>query len=304
MQSVNRSAVTEFILLGLSTDGGVQVLLFQLFLGIYAATLAGNTLLVVAVSFDSRLHNSMYFFLIHLSFINVCGSSVTVPKMLVNFLSEKKSISFTGCVAQIFFNLLLGESECILLVLMAYDRFVAVCNPLRYNMVLNKLVCIRMVTATWMVSCITSSVDVFFICRLTFCDANVINHFFCEVPSLSRLSCSDTSVIDGLRFVGSFVLLLVPLLLILFSYFKIIVSITRIKFGRYKTFSTCLSHLVVVTMYYGTAMFMYTRPRLSIADSKDKMVSMFYTVITPMLNPLIYSLRNKDVQQAMKRLGR
>ncbi|KAM8953302.1 olfactory receptor 2D3-like [Pelodytes ibericus] len=304
MGSRNDSTVAEFILLGLSTDPTVQLLLFQFFLLVYMATLSGNILLIMAVICDRRLHNSMYFFLVNLSFINLCGTSVTMPKTLANFLYESKSISFAGCLTQIFFYLVLGESECILLVFMAYDRFVAICNPLRYGAVMSRSACARMVAGTWMTSFVISSVDIVFVYQLTFCGPNIINHYCCEIPSLLHLSCGDTSVMDGLRFGGSIFFLPVPLLLILCSYYKIVVSIIRIQSGRYKAFSTCFSHLIVVSMFYGAGMFMYLRPRRTVADNLDKIVSIFYTAITPTLNPLIYSLRNKDVLRALGRLGR
>ncbi|XP_063297671.1 olfactory receptor 2K2-like [Pelobates fuscus] len=198
----------------------------------------------------------------------------------------------------------MGESECILLVFMAYDRFVAICNPLRYSLVMNRWTYIWMITVTWTVSCVTSSVDIFLVYRLTFCRSNIINHFICEIPSLLHLSCSDISVLNSLRLSGGVILLLLPFTVIIFSYFKIIIAIIRIQSGRYKAFSTCFSHLIVVTLYYGTAMVLYLRPRLSRADNTDKLISVFYTIITPLLNPLIYSLRNKEVLRAMRRLGR
>ncbi|XP_053317083.1 olfactory receptor 10A7-like [Spea bombifrons] len=302
MTSENNNTVIEFILLGLSSDPSVQIILFHLFLVVYTATLAGNVLLMVAVRTDSRLHRPMYFFLTNLSFMDICYTSIIVPKMLADFLATRKSISFIGCSVQIYFYLFLGESECILLAFMAYDRFVAICNPLRYSTLMNIRVCARMITVVWMMGCIISSVDIYFIVPLAFCGPNIIDHFFCEAPSLLQLSCSDISINNILRLLGSAILLPVPLVLILFSYIQIIMSILRIHHGQYKSFSTCFSHLVVVVIFYGTAMFMYMRPRRSVTDATDKMVSLFYTIITPMLNPVIYSLRNKDVHKALRTL--
>ncbi|KAM4772135.1 olfactory receptor 13D1-like [Rhinophrynus dorsalis] len=302
MESKNDSSVTEFILLGLSSEPSVQIVLFQLFSIIYMTTLAGNVLLIVAVKTDQRLHSSMYLFLVNLSFMDICYTSVIVPNMLVNFLVEKKTISFIGCGFQIYFYLFLGESECVILAFMAYDRFVAICNPLCYNMVMNKMTCVRMIVASWMTGCVISAADMFFTSQLTFCGPNTIDHFFCEVPSLLQLSCSDTSMNNIVMLVGSTMLLLLPLSLILFSYIQILTAVMRISSRKHKSFSTCISHFIVVTLFYGTAMFMYMRPRHSVTEATDKMVSVFYTIVTPMLNPLIYSLRNKDVQRALRRL--
>ncbi|KAG8547467.1 hypothetical protein GDO81_028315 [Engystomops pustulosus] len=298
----NQSSVIEFILIGLSTDPSIQILLFHIFLIIYVSTLAGNALLIVAVRTDPRLHNSMYYFLSSLSFLDICYTSIIVPKMLENFLSLKKTISFTGCALQVYFYLFLGEAECILLAFMAYDRFVAICDPLRYNTIMSSVVCMWMIGGSWLTGCVISSMDMYFTYRLSYCGPNVINHFFCEVPLLLKLSCSDISVNNIIKVVGGTVLLCIPLSLILISYFKIFAAVIQIRSGSYKAFSTCISHLVVVTIFYGTAMFMYIRPKQLATEDTDKMVAVFYTVITPTLNPVIYSLRNKDVQRAMKRL--
>ncbi|XP_075703621.1 olfactory receptor 2D3-like [Rhinoderma darwinii] len=302
MHPGNYSTVTEFILIGLSTDPSIQILLFQVFLIIYMSTLAGNFFLIVAVRTDRCLHNSMYYFLSSLSFLDICYTSIIVPKMLANFLALKKTISFTGCALQVYFYLLFGETECVLLAFMAYDRFVAICDPLRYNAIMNSVVCVWMISASWLTGCAISSMDMYFTYRLTYCGPNVINHFFCDAPLLLQLSCSDISVNNVIMLVGSTVLLCIPLSLILISYFKIFASIVRIRSGKYKAFSTCVSHLVVVVLFYGTAMFMYIQPKQKGTENRGKMVAVFYTVITPMLNPLIYSLRNRDVQRAMRRL--
>ncbi|XP_063297665.1 olfactory receptor 13D1-like [Pelobates fuscus] len=302
MESRNVSAVTEFILLGLTADPNTQLMLFVVFLTIYMATLAGNVLLIVAVKTDNRLHSSMYLFLANLSFMDVCYTSIIVPKMLADFLATRKSISLIGCAIQIYFYLFLGESECILLAFMAYDRYVAICNPLRYNIIMNIIASARMIIFAWMTGCTISSVDIYFTYRLKYCGNNIIDHFFCEAPSLIQLSCSDVSANKVLLLAGGALLLILPMILILFSYIQIIVCIIRIRSGGSKSFSTCFSHLIVVVLFYGTAMFMYMRPRHSVRDATDKMVSVFYTIVTPMLNPLIYSLRNKDVKRALGRI--
>ncbi|XP_075056546.1 olfactory receptor 13C4-like [Mixophyes fleayi] len=303
MDSGNQSIVKEFFLLGLSDNPTMQVPLFQLFLIVYMSTLAGNFLLIAAVSVDKRLHNSMYLFLANLSFLDICYTSIIVPKMLVNIAISSKSISFTDCIIQVYFYLFLGETECSLLAFMAYDRFAAICNPLRYNVIMDTVTCFRMISISWMTGSVISSVDIFYVYRLRYCGHTTINHFFCEALSLVQLSCSDISSNNIVALVGGAILLLIPLSLILFSYIQIFFVIVRLHSGRYKAFSTCVSHLIVVIIFYGTAMFMYMRPRYAATEVTDKMVSLFYTIITPMLNPLIYSLRNKDVQRALRLLG-
>ncbi|KAE8605640.1 hypothetical protein XENTR_v10015254 [Xenopus tropicalis] len=303
MEMGNRSEPTEFILLGLSSDSSVQTLLFCLFLTLCVSSLVANGLLIVAVKRDGHLHSSMYFFLANLSIMDICYTSVIVPKALVNFLGGKKSISYNGCVLQIFFYLFMGESECILLAFMAYDRYVAICSPLSYSTILSTAVCARMISASWVAGCLISALDVGFIYRLTFCGTNTIDHFFCEVPSLIQLTCTNVTINVILMFAGGAILLLLPLLLILFSYIQIFIAAKRISCGRYKAFSTCAAHLIVVVLFYGTATFMYMRPRHS-AQQTDKIVSVFYTVVTPMLNPLIYRLRNREVHGALRGLRR
>ncbi|XP_077346495.1 olfactory receptor 13C3-like [Lithobates pipiens] len=304
MYTQNQSTVIEFILLGLSVDPFAQMLLFHIFLIVYMTTLTGNLLLILAVRTDKHLHTSMYFFLSSLSFLDICYTSSIVPKMLVNFLSPKKSISFTGCAVQFFFSLFLGSTECMLLAFMAYDRYVAICIPLHYNMIMNTMASFWMICISWLSGCIISSIDTYLTFRLIFCGPNIINHFFCELPLLLRLSCSDISTVNILKLVGTAIFLFIPLSLILFSYIRIITAVMTIHLGKSKAFSTCISHLVVVVIFYGSAMFMYGRPEHLVTEDTDKKVSVFYTVITPMMNPLIYSLRNKDVQKAMMQLIR
>ncbi|XP_077345282.1 olfactory receptor 5AP2-like isoform X2 [Lithobates pipiens] len=304
MYTQNQSTVTEFILLGLSADPFIQVVLFHIFLIVYMTTLTGNLLLILAVRADKRLHTSMYIFLSSLSFLDICYTSSIVPKMLVNFLSAKKSISFTGCAVQFCISLFLGETECLLLAFMAYDRYVAICSPLHYNMIMSTTVCFWVISISWLTSCIAASFGTYLTFRLIFCGPNTINHFFCELPLLLRLSCSDTSVINNLILFLLPFMLFIPLLLICISYIRIIIAVMTIRLGKSKAFSTCISHLVVVVIFYGSAMFIYTRPQQLFTGDTGKSVSIFYTVITPMLNPLIYSLRNKDVQKAMRQLIR
>ncbi|XP_063775251.1 olfactory receptor 2D3-like [Pseudophryne corroboree] len=303
MESGNYSKVTEFILLGLSTDPVLQIPLFQFFLIVYMTTVVGNVVLIAAVRVDTRLHKPMYLFLVNLSFVDICYTSITVPKMLANILTVNKSISFSGCLVQVYCFLLLVETECVLLAFMAYDRFVAICNPLRYNTIMKSVVCVKMVSASWLTGGIISSVDIFALSHLTYCGPNTINHFFCEATYLLQLSCSDLSLANVVKHVGSFAVLLAPLSFILYSYVNIIRAVFRIQSRRYKAFSTCVSHLIIVILFYGSALFIYMRPEHT-ANLADKILSVFYTVITPMLNPIIYSLRNKDVHGALKNIGK
>nr|XP_033799950.1 olfactory receptor 2D3-like [Geotrypetes seraphini] len=304
MQLRNQTLVTEFLLLGLTSDAKTQVLLFLLFLVIYLITLSGNCLIIAVVYVDSQLQTPMYFFLSNLSFLDMCYTTIIVPKMLVNFLSQKKTISFVGCAGQILASLFLGETECILLAVMAWDRYTAICNPLHYSVIMNKKACHHMAAGAWVCGLMISMVDVVFTFHLPFCGPNIINHFFCEVPALLRLACTDTYVNEVVIFVVCVITLVVPFSLIIFTYVYIIATVVRIPSTtrQSRTFSTCASHLMVVMLFYGTAIFMYMRPRESYSPEKDKMVSVFYTVITPMLNPIIYSLRNNEVKRALKKV--
>uniref|UniRef100_A0A8C5MA59 Olfactory receptor n=1 Tax=Leptobrachium leishanense TaxID=445787 RepID=A0A8C5MA59_9ANUR len=304
MRHENRSVVTEFILLGLTSDPIIQILLFHFFMVIYTVTVGCNVLLIVAVKSDNRLHSSMYVFLSSLSVIEIFYTTIIAPKMLVDFFVSRKSIPYTGCMVQIYFYLLLGQTECVLLAFMAYDRYVAICHPLRYNALMSIPTCVKMIAVACMTGGVVSSVDILALYRLKFCGHNVIDHFFCEAPSLMQLSCSDLYINNVVMLVGSTLLIFFPVSLILFSYSQIVICIIRIRSGRMKSFSTCLSHLIVVVLFFGTITFMYMRPRLPVKDTTDKVVSVFYSIITPMFNPLIYSLRNKVVKQALRRLGR
>uniref|UniRef100_A0A8C5PQ50 Olfactory receptor n=1 Tax=Leptobrachium leishanense TaxID=445787 RepID=A0A8C5PQ50_9ANUR len=304
MESGNGSSVTKFILLGLSLDPKIKILLFQVFLTMYIVTMTGNFLLIAAVKTDSRLHSSMYLFLSNLSFMDTCYSSVIIPRMLIDFLSSLKSISLRGCLIQVYFYLFLGETECLLLAFMSYDRYVAICNPLRYHVVLSIQSCARLIAVAWVAGCLLSLIDVYFVYKLTFCGSNVIDHFFCESKALIQLACSNVFELNIVILASDAVVLLFPVCMIAFSYVNIILTIVKIGAKSSKPFSTCVSHLIVVVLFYGSAIYTYTRPKESVKDSANKVVSVFYTLVTPMLNPLIYSLRNKDVQQALRKLRR
>ncbi|XP_043735011.1 olfactory receptor 8S1-like [Cervus elaphus] len=300
----NFTFFTEFTLLGLSADPHIQALLFVLFLGIYLLTLVGNTAMILIIKADSRLHTPMYFFLGHLSFLDLSFSSVTVPKMLQNFLSRKKSISVWGCITQSFFFLLYGCAEASLLSAMAYDRCAAVCHPLLYTVVMNRPLCAAMVCAAWLVGLLNSLLNHLFIHTLHFCGSNTVSHFFCELPSLFSLSCTDPTANEFLLSGSSAFLGLLTLPLILFSYSRIISAVLNIHSseGQGKAFSTCSSHLTVVLLFYGTALFRYISP--ASGSMLERVVSIQYSVITSLLNPLIYSLKNQEVKGALQRMLR
>lgn len=302
MKKENDSKVTEFVLLGLSSSLELQLFLFLIFLLFYMAIVLGNLLIVVTVRADTHLLQSpMYYFLGHLSFIDLCLSCVIVPKMLGDFLQEDKIISLSGCLAQIYFLHFLGASEMFLLTAMAYDRYVAICNPLHYLTVMNRQLCFQMVFACWCGGFVHSITQVILVIQLPFCGPDKLDNFYCDVPQVIKLACTDTYVVEVLMVSNSGLLSLVCFLVLLFSYAVILVTLrTRLRQGQSRALSTCASHLTVVSLIFVPCVFIYLRPFCSF--SVDKVFSVFYTVITPMLNPLIYTLRNTDMKTAMKKL--
>ena len=306
MGEENQTFVAEFIFLGLSRDLQTQILLFILFLIIYLLTVLGNLLIIILIFMDSRLHTPMYLFLRNLSFADLCFSTSIVPQVLVHFLVNRKTISFGGCVAQIFVFLLVGCTECALLAVMSYDRYVAVCKPLHYSTVMTQQVCLQLALASWASGTIVSLVDTTFTFQLPYRGQNIINHYFCEPPALLKVASADTYSTEMGIFVMGVVMLLAPVSLVLVSYWHIISTVMQMQSGegRLKAFSTCGSHLVVVILFYGSGIFSYMRPNSKTTKERDKMISVFYTVVTPMLNPIIYSLRNKDVKGALRKLTR
>uniref|UniRef100_A0A8D0HIY3 Olfactory receptor n=1 Tax=Sphenodon punctatus TaxID=8508 RepID=A0A8D0HIY3_SPHPU len=303
MAERNYTTVTEFILVGFTDRPKMKAILFVVFLLMYTFTLVGNMGIIIVIQSDPRLHTPMYFFLNSLSVVDICYSSVVAPRTLVNFLVEKKTISFAGCAGQAFFYIVFVTAECFLLAAMAYDRYVAICNPLLYTSVVTRRLCIHLVAWSYIGGILNSIIQITFIVRLPFCSSNVINHFFCDVPPLLALACSDTYINEMILFALAGVIELSTILTILVSYMFIFFTILRINSvdGRQKAFSTCASHLTAVTLLYGTTIFMYLRPASSYSLDTDKVISVFYTVVIPMLNPLIYSLRNKEVKEALKR---
>ncbi|KAM6392669.1 uncharacterized protein J5M81_006070 [Pluvialis apricaria] len=297
----NASSVKEFILLGLSENQGVQKTCFVMFLLFYMIILAGNLLIVITVISSQRLNSPMYFFLCYLSFVDICYSSVTAPKMIADFLVENKTISFVGCIAQLFGVHFFGCTEIFILTVMAYDRYVAICRPLHYTTLMTRRVCGRMVIGSWVGGFLHSIVQTILTTQLPFCGPNKIDHYFCDVHPLLQLACTNTYAVGIIVVANSGMIALSCFFILVMSYIVILASLkSQTSEGRYKALSTCGSHITVVILFFGPCTFVYIRPSSNL--SEDKSVAVFYTVITPMLNPLIYTLRNEEVKSAMRKL--
>ena len=304
MNRINESVPQEFILLGFSDRPWLELPFFVVFLISYILTIMGNLAIIIVSRLDSKLHTPMYFFLTNLSFLDLCYTTSIVPQMLVNICSLRKVISYGGCVAQLFISLALGSTECLLLAVMSFDRFVAICRPLHYSIIMHQRLCLQLAAASWVSGFSNSVLQSTLTLQMPLCGHKEVDHFFCEVPALLRLSCVDTTANEAELFFISVLFLLIPVTLILTSYAFIVQAVLRIQSveGRRKAFGTCGSHLIVVSLFYGTAIYMYLQPPSPASKDRGKMVSLFYGIITPMLNPLIYTLRNKDVKGAFKRL--
>ncbi|XP_044541262.1 olfactory receptor 1361-like [Gracilinanus agilis] len=304
MEQKNQSEVSEFILLGLSGQPEQERLLFFFFMLMYLITVLGNLLIILAIRIDSRLHTPMYFFLSNLSLVDICFTSTTIPKMLVNHISGNKVIPYGRCLTQTFFFSWLIGTDSVLLASMAYDRYVAICAPLHYTMIITPQVCALLVAVSWIWTCINSLIHTTSLNRLLFCGHNEIHHFFCDLSALIKLACSDTFINDLLIFTVGGLTAVVPFIGILISYVHIFVAVLRIPSasGKRKAFSTCGSHLTVVCLFYGTIIGVYFSPTSTHTAQKDTAVAVMYTVVTPMLNPFIYSLRNKDMKGALRML--
>ncbi|XP_062971794.1 olfactory receptor 5T2-like [Cynocephalus volans] len=300
----NVTEVTIFVLKGFTDNVELQIIFFFLFLAIYLFTLMGNLGLVALVIGDFRLHNPMYYFLSVLSSVDACFSSIITPNMLTDFMSKNNIISFPGCAAQMFFAVTFGTTECFLLAAMAYDRYVAIYNPLLYSVSMSPRVYVPLIIASYVGGILNATVHTVATFSLSFCGSNEIRHFFCDIPPLLAISCSDTHTNQLLLFLFVGSIEISTILLVLVSYGFILVAILKMQSaeGRQKVFSTCGSHLTGVTIYHGTILFMYVRPSSSYALEHDMILSIFYTTVIPMLNPVIYSLRNKDVKEAIKRV--
>nr|XP_033799939.1 olfactory receptor 1F1-like [Geotrypetes seraphini] len=306
MEKTNHSEVTEFIILGFFELPKMQFLLFLVFLIIYLMSLTGNLLIISTVYSDSNLHSPMYFFLTNLSFLEICYVTVTVPKLLAVLIAQNKTISFMQCMTQMYLFFACTDTEAYLLTAMAYDRYVAICKPLHYTIIMNKKVCFILAIVSWTISFLNPVPQVTLISQSSFCNSNEINHFFCDITALMTLSCSETSVIENINYFEGSVLGLTPFILTIISYVYIISAVLKIQSakGRQKAFSTCSSHLTVVLLFYGTCISVYVRPQS--ADSMDinKLLNVVYITAIPLLNPLIYSLRNKELKGALWKANR
>uniref|UniRef100_A0A8I6AIJ7 Olfactory receptor family 10 subfamily AK member 11 n=2 Tax=Rattus norvegicus TaxID=10116 RepID=A0A8I6AIJ7_RAT len=296
----NQSWVSEFILLGFSRDPMTNSILFLVFLIVYLSSVLGNGLIIMLVYLDTQLHTPMYFFLCTLSLFDMSYVTTTMPQMLVHLLAHSQTISFAGCWVQMYVFGALGITECTFFVVMAYDRYVAICYPLHYTVILSWGLCIRLAAGSWICGFLSSLFNTFFTMSLPYCGSNRVNHYLCEGPSVRSLACMDTHVLEMVDLILSVLLVVIPISLIVASYIRIAKAILKIKStqGRCKAFSTCASHLTVVTLFYIPATYIYMKPNSSYSPEQDKQISLFYSAFTPLLNPVVYSLRNKDIKRA------
>ncbi|XP_012376769.2 olfactory receptor 2G2-like [Dasypus novemcinctus] len=304
VRSTNESSLTGFVLLGFSDYPQLQKTLFIIILILYLLTILGNTTIILISHLESKLHMPMYYFLSHLSLLYLCFTSSVIPQLLVNLRDSMKMITYGGCIVQLYFSLALGSTECVLLMVMSYNRYVAVCHPLHYTVLMHPHLCMILASMAWLSGVATSLVQSSLTLQLPFCGHHQVDHFICEVPVLIKLACVDTTFNDVGLFVAIVLFLVVPVSFILVSYGYIVQAILMIKSacGRQKAFGTCSSHLLVVIIFYGTIIFIYLQPSKSKYKDQEKFVSLFYTVVTPMLNPHIYTLRNKEFKRALKNI--
>ncbi|XP_037664787.1 olfactory receptor-like protein DTMT isoform X1 [Choloepus didactylus] len=304
MTGRNQTFISEFLLLGLPVESKQQNLFYAMFLVMYLTTILGNLLIIALIRLDSHLHTPMYLFLSNLSFSDLCFSSVTMPKLLQNMQSQVPSIPYSGCLAQMYFFLFFADLESFLLVAMAYDRYVAICFPLHYTTILSPKLCLLLVVLSWVLTTFHALLHTLLMARLWFCADNMIPHFFCDMSALLKLVCSDTRVNELVIFIMGGIILVIPFLLIIMSYARIVSSILKVPSARgiHRAFSTCGSHLSVVSLFYGTVIGLYLCPSANNSTVKETVMAMMYTVVTPMLNPFIYSLRNRDMKGAFGRV--
>lgn len=298
----NVSSVTEFILLGLTQQPELQLPLFFIFLGTYVVTMVGNVGLVILIGLNPHLHTPMYYFLFNLSFVDLCYSSVITPKMLMTFVN-RNIISYAECMAQLYFFSFFVIDECYILTSMAYDRYVAICKPLLYKVSMSHQVCLMLTVGAYVMGLVGAVAHTGCMLRLSFCDGNIINHYMCDIPPLLQLSCTSTYITELVVFIVVGINVIVPSLTISISYTLILSSVLRIRSteGRSKAFSTCSSHITVVSLFFGSSAFMYLKPFPAGSLDEEKVSTVFYTIVGPMMNPFIYSLRNKDVQMALSK---
>ncbi|XP_040829770.1 olfactory receptor 2AE1 [Ochotona curzoniae] len=302
----NQTSMADFILEGLFDDSLIHLFLFSLTMVVFFVAVIGNSLTILLICADPRLHTPMYFLLSQLSLMDLMHVCTTIPKMATNYLSGKKSISFVGCATQHFVYLSLGGAECLLLSFMSYDRYVAICHPLRYSVLMNRRVGLMMAVMSWSGACVNSLIHTMVLMYSPFCGSRKIHHFYCEFPAIVQLICGDISVYETTEYISTVLLLLLPILLVCASYIFILHSVVQMRSAGSKrnAFATCSSHLTVVSLWFGACIFSYMRPRSERTPLQDKVGSVFYSIITPTLNPLIYTLRNKDVARALRRVLR
>ncbi|XP_074130087.1 olfactory receptor 5p57-like [Sminthopsis crassicaudata] len=300
----NCTAVTEFILLGLTDDPTLRVILFVLFLVVYGVTLIGNLTLIILIRISSQLHTPMYLFLSHLAFVDIEISSSVTPLMLMNYLKDITLITLPGCLTQLCWGATFGTAECFLLAVMAYDRYMAICNPLLYSIKMTPKVCTLLLITSYVGGSLNAWIFTGCLLNRSFCGANKINHFFCDYSPLLKLSFSEDNLAEILPPASAGLILMITVFIIMISYVYILFSVVKISSteGRSKTFSTCTSHLTAVTLFYGTLILIYVMPKSSYSSDENKVISVFYSVMIPMLNPLIYSLRNNEVKEALRKL--
>ncbi|XP_074083635.1 olfactory receptor 5P80-like [Macrotis lagotis] len=306
MSGYNCTVVNEFVFLGLTDDPSLRVILFVIFLGFHTVTLVGNLSIITLIRKSSQLHTPMYLFLSHLAFVDIGSSLSVTPLMLKNFLVDKTIIPFGGCVMQLFLVVFFGTTECFLLAVMAYDRYVAICNPLLYSVNMPPGICTLLLLLSYLGGCINAWIHAHCLSNLSFCGCNKINHFFCDYSPVLKLSTYQDDIFEILPSASSASIIAITVLIILISYISILFSVLKISSteGRSKAFTTCTSHLSAVTLYYSTITFIYATPKSSYSTDENKVVSVFYMVIIPLLNPLIYTLRNNEVNRAMRKLMR
>ncbi|XP_069820245.1 olfactory receptor 5V1-like, partial [Dendropsophus ebraccatus] len=301
--TMNQTYIQDFIILALTDHPDLKIVLFCTILIIYLMALVGNVIIILVSYLDKNLHMPMYFFLGNLSFVDIFYTSTTMPKMLQLLLAKRRFISFLGCVAQMYTFITLVGTECVLLAVMSYDRFLAVCSPLRYSLIMNHKICSLLAGFSWLSGLVNSIVHTFFTFHLHFCGSNTVNYFYCDIPPLLSISCDDISVNQTLLLSIGVFIGWTPFMCIIVSYIYIIVTIINMKSseGRQKAFSTCSSHLTVVILYFGSVLFSYVRPISSYSMAKDRLISVLYSVVCPMLNPVIYTLKNQDFKKALHR---
>ncbi|XP_043825894.1 olfactory receptor 1052-like [Dromiciops gliroides] len=304
MAERNVTGIVEFVLLGFTESPHLQLALFVLFFLIYLVTVVGNLWLILLIGSSSQLHSPKYFFLGHLAFLDFCYSSVCIPKLLVNLLTERKVISYTGCILQFSLFSMFLTTECFLLAAMAYDRYMAICKPLRYGVTMTAGLCLRLVAGSYVFGCVTSLTHMGSLLRWSICGPNIINHYFCDIPVLIHLACSNVQRNEILLLTFSGVISVSTFMIVISSYFSILITILKIPCpqGRYKSFSTCASHLTVVTLFYATVIFTYLCSSFAHPSDWVKIISVFYTLLLPVLNLLIYSIRNKEAKEALRKM--